>query len=114
MRKMIENMSFKRIKHSIVWRVSKWKWALLHKLLFRLVPICQNKVCVISWGGKYFNCNPKAIATYIASHNCNNLHVVAVVNNPIQYKASYPNIKFVKTKSFGQSGMICLLFAWGT
>lgn len=101
MRKMIENMSFKRIKHSIVWRVSKWKWALLHKLLFRLVPICQNKVCVISWGGKYFNCNPKAIATYIASHNCNNLHVVAVVNNPIQYKASYPNIKFVKTKSFG-------------
>lgn len=53
MRKMIENMSFKRIKHSIVWRVSKWKWALLHKLLFRLVPICQNKVCVISWGGKY-------------------------------------------------------------
>lgn len=98
---MIENMSFKRIKHSIVWRVSKWKWALLHKLLFRLVPICQNKVCVISWGGKYFNCNPKAIATYIASHNCNNLHVVAVVNSPIQYKASYPNIKFVKTKSFG-------------
>ena len=101
MRKMKEKINMKRIKHSIIWRVSKWKWTLLHKLLFRLVPICKNKICVISWGGKYFNCNPKAIATYIANHNWKDLHIVAVVNNVEQFQGLYPNIKFVKTKSIG-------------
>lgn len=91
----------KKIKHSIIWRWTNWRWALLHKLLFRLVPICKKRICVISWGGKYFNCNPKAIATYIATHNYKHLQVIAVVNNPIEYRTTYPNIKFVKTKSIG-------------
>lgn len=112
MRKMKEKISLKRIKHSIIWRWTNWRWTLLHKLLFRLVPVFKKRICVISWGGKYFNCNPKAIATYIATNNYNHLQVIAVVNNPKEYKATYPNIKFVKTKSIGHiiAQLTCKVF----
>lgn len=96
---MKEKVNIKKIQHFIMWWATYWRWNLLYKLLYNKLPINEKKMCVISWRGKYFNCNPKAIATYIGNHNQMSLQIIAVVDNPKLYKNKYPNIKFVKTKS---------------
>lgn len=98
---MKEKLTIKKIKHFILWWALLWRWRILNKLLYHRIPIDEKKICVISWRGKYFNCNPAAIAAYISEHNQTGLKVIAVVEEPCQYKKEYPNIQFVRTKSIG-------------
>ena len=97
----MKKITVRNIKHFVGYWFGHWRWIILYKLLYRIVPIDKSLVCSISWKGKYFNCSPKAIMEYISEHDEVGLKLVAVVNNPQQYKLDYPNIKFVRTKSVG-------------
>ena len=58
-----------RILHGIKWRWEHRRWDVLYPICCKIFPVSTNKVCFISWNGAHFNCNPKAIATYVAEHN---------------------------------------------
>lgn len=98
---MRKNISVKKVKHFITWWTIYWRWEILYRLFYQRIAIDKKKICVISWKGKYFNCNPAAIASYVSNNNSFGLKIIAVVENPSLYKNDYPNIKFVKVKSIG-------------
>lgn len=108
----MKEINIKKAKHFVVWWTTYWRWNLLYKLLYNRLPINKKRICVISWKGKYFNCNPKAIALYISKHNKEKYQIIAVVDNPNLYKNEFPKIKFVKTKSVGHlfAQLSCKIF----
>lgn len=97
----MRKFTVKNIRYFISWWFVYWRWEILYRILYVIIPINKSLVCLISWKGKYFNCNPKAIAEYITQHNKQGLKIIVVVDSPNQYKLEYPDIKFVKTKSIG-------------
>lgn len=97
----MKKITVKNVKHSIAWWFDTWKWNFFYKLLYRVMPINKSLICAISWEGRNFNCNPKAIVDYISGHNDKELKIVVVVDKPQQYKLEYPRIKFVRTRSVG-------------
>ena len=89
-----------RILHGIKWRWEHRRWDVLYPICCKMFPVSSNKVCFISWNGAHFNCNPKAIATYVAEHNDDGkLQLIAVVNHPKLYRNQYSGIKFIRTFS---------------
>lgn len=95
----MENINLEKVKHFVIWWITFLRWKVLYNILYCSLPINEKRICVVSWNGRYFNCNPKAIATYLSTHNQEKLQVIAIVDNPQLYKNSFPNIKFVKTRS---------------
>lgn len=94
----ISKMHF--LMHNIYSKMETGKWKLLYFLCRKLLPIKKNRICLVSWNGAHFNCNPKAIALYLNKLNLNhNYDIVVVVNNPRQYKKQYQGIRFVATYS---------------
>lgn len=86
--------------HKIYSKMETGKWKFLYFLCRKLLPIKKNRICLVSWNGAHFNCNPKAIALYLNKLNLNhNYDIVVVVNNPRQYKKQYQGIRFVATYS---------------
>ena len=108
----MKKITLKKIKHFVTWWFVYWRWELLYHLLYKILPIDNRLVCSISWKGKYFNCNPQAIASYLSQHKMLKLKIVAVVDYPQQYKLQFPDIKFVKTKSIGHllAQLSCKIF----
>ena len=109
---MKKYLSIKRICHFITWWSVYWRWEILYKLLHPVMPVDSKTVCVISWYGRFFNCNPAAIASYLSNHNKIGLKIVAIVDDPAQYEKYYPNIHFVKVKSLGhlKAQLSCKVF----
>lgn len=97
----MKDLTIRNIGHYVNYWFEYWRWKILYKLLYRILPIDRSLVCSVSWKGKNFNCSPKAIMEYLSVHNDMKMKLVAVVDNPRQYKLEYPGIKFVRTKSIG-------------
>lgn len=108
----MKEITLKNIKHFIGYWFDYWRWKILYKLLYRMIPINNSLVCSISWKGKSFNCSPKAIVDYMSKHNEMGLKFVVVVDNPKQYKSRFSDMKFVRTKSIGHlvAQLSCRIF----
>lgn len=95
-----KQVTLNKVVHAFKRRYLYYRWILLYPLMRYLFPINKHKVCVISWFGVNFKCNPKALAVYMSNH----VHdlackVLVIVDYPNIYKGDYPNLVFVRTHS---------------
>lgn len=95
-----KQITFRKVILAFERRYLYYRWALLYPLMRHLFPVKRNKVCIMSWFGANFNCNPKALAVYMS----NQVHdlacrVIVIVNNPRIYQDEYQNIDFIRTLS---------------
>lgn len=95
-----KQLTLHRIIHGIRWRFEHRRWDIIYPLCRRFLPVTNNRICLISWNGTHFNCNPKAIATYLSKYNSDGKYeLVAVVDKPKAYTNIYQNIRFVRAYS---------------
>ena len=78
----MKEINLEKVKHFIIWWITYLRWKVLYNILYSSLPINEKRICVVSWNGRYFNCNPKAIATYLSAHNQEKMQVIAIVDNP--------------------------------
>ena len=84
--------------YKLIRRIRRVLYTIVYDCLFHLPLIKNNRILFISWGGQYFNCNPRAFAEYIRDRK-EGFELIAIVKNTKQYRG-IAGIRFVKLNSF--------------
>ncbi len=90
--------TFKKTKLAIKKQVKRSSAAILKHIL----PIYNKKLLFVSWGGANFNCNPKALCTYINTTYPRQYKIIVSIGKRdirTQLIKDYPDIIFVKEGS---------------
>ena len=84
-------------------------YILLH--IFWSMPIKNNRILFMSYAGKYYNDNPKAISDYLSKH-FKGCELIWLVNKNLCINHTSDNIKFVNKKSLIALYMLATSKIW--
>lgn len=94
---MIKNKIYNYLRKVYLYATYKAPYCIA-RAFFR---VDNNTICLESWNGSSFNCNPKALALYLAKHS-EKLNICVLVNKPERYQDRFPGISFYKKNKFNQ------------